>query len=66
MALKVLVAALLVVPVLTACSDRFRDPCGYVRSTTTTLRTKNKALGWVPPSTIYYGPSTEPRMVEKC
>lgn len=66
MVLRLLVAALLLAPVLTACSDRFRDPCGYVRETTTTFRTKNKALGWVPPSTIYYDLSTEPRIIEKC
>ena len=66
MALKLLVAACLLVPVLVACSDRFRDPCGYVRATTTTMRTKNKALGWVPPSTIYFDSPIEPRVAQKC
>lgn len=66
MALKLLVAACLLVPVLVACSDRFRDPCGYVRATTTTMRTKNKALGWVPSSTIYFDSSTDPRFAKKC
>lgn len=67
MIVKIVAVVLLLAPVLLACSDRFRDPCGYVReATTTTFRTKNKALGWVPPSTIYYGPSTEPAYAEKC
>lgn len=66
MILKLLVAALFLAPVLTACSDRFRDPCGYVRATTTTMRTKNKALGWVPSSTIYFDSSTDPRVAQKC
>jgi hypothetical protein len=59
--IRLLVAAIVLIPMLVACSDRFRDPCGYVRpaTTTTLVRTKNKALGWVPSSTIYYGFSTE-------
>jgi hypothetical protein len=61
MVLRLIVAAIILGSVLVACSDRFRDPCGYVRNTTATtlIRTKNKALGWVPSSTIYYGFSTE-------
>lgn len=69
MVLKLLVAGLIVmVPLLTACSDRFRDPCGVARpaTPTTAYRTKNKALGWVPSSTIYFGPSTVPAVAQKC
>jgi len=59
---RLILIAVIFGSVLVACSDRFRDPCGYVRSaaTTTVVRTKNKALGWVPSSTIAYGFSTEP------
>jgi hypothetical protein len=62
MVLRLIVVAIILGSVLVACSDRFRDPCGYVRSaaTTTVVRTKNKALGWVPSSTIAYGFSTGP------
>lgn len=68
MVLKLLVAGLLLMlPLLTACSDRFRDPCGVARPADTTVyRTKNKALGWVPSSTIYYGPPIEPAVARKC
>lgn len=55
---QIAAAALVLISILTACSDIYRDPCGYVRQdavTVTTLRTKNKALGWVPTQTTTYG-----------
>jgi len=39
---------------LTGCTDRYRNPCEAAAPTTTPIRTKNKALGWIPPSTIFY------------
>ena len=49
-----LTAALLTATALTGCTDRYRNPCEAAAPTTTTIRTKNKALGWIPPSTIFY------------
>jgi hypothetical protein len=49
-----LAAALLTALPLTGCTDRYRNPCEAAAPTTTTIRTKNKALGWIPPSTIFY------------
>ncbi len=49
-----LAAALLTATALTGCTDRYRNPCEAAAPTTTTIRTKNKALGWIPPSTIFY------------
>jgi hypothetical protein len=48
---------------LTACNDIYRDPCGYVRTeaTTTTVRTKNKALGAGAVSGTYF-PELAPRV----
>jgi urease accessory protein UreH len=64
-----LVAVLLTLTA-TGCTDRYRDPCEAAAPTTTTIRTKNKALGWVPPSTIFYqspaAPSGFSRIIEKC
>jgi hypothetical protein len=57
MALAILTA------VLTACNDIYRDPCGYVRveATTTTVRTKNKALGAGAVNGTYF-PELAPRV----
>ena len=57
---QIAAALLVLLSVLVACTDIYRDPCGYVRPdavTVTTIRTKNKALGWVPSSTINYTPT---------
>ena len=63
-----LVAALLTATALTGCTDRYRNPCEAAAVTTTTLRTKNKALGWIPPSTIFYeSPGyNKQRLIHKC
>ena len=52
----------------TACTDRYRNPCEAAAPTTTTIRTKNKALGWIPPSTIFYeSPGYQAqRLIQKC
>ena len=70
---QIAAAALVLVSVLTACSDIYRDPCGYVRpdaAPVTTMRTKNKALGYTPSQTTTYGfeqPTAAPRtMGSKC
>jgi len=69
------IAAILLVitSLLVACTDIYRDPCGYVRpdaAPVTTMRTKNKALGWTPTETTTYGfaaPTTRARtMGSKC
>ena len=64
----VLLAALLTATALTGCTDRYRNPCEAAAPTTTTIRTKNKALGWIPPSTIFYeSPGYQKqRIIEKC
>ena len=64
----VLVAALLTALPLTGCTDRYRNPCEAAATTTTTIRTKNKALGWIPPSTIFYeSPGYQKqRIIKKC
>ena len=64
----VLVAALLTATALTGCTDRYRNPCEAAATTTTTIRTKNKALGWIPPSTIFYeSPGYQrQRIIHKC
>lgn len=61
MILRTALAALILASVLTACSDIYRDPCGYVRApgeaatvTETTVRTKNKALGAGTWTTTYF------------
>lgn len=65
-------AALILISVLVACTDIYRDPCGYVRSdavTVTTMRTKNKALGWTPTQTTSYtfqAPAQARTMGSKC
>jgi len=60
-------AALVTATALTGCTDRYRNPCEAAAPTTTTIRTKNKALGWTPPSTIFYDNQTNPnRIIEKC
>lgn len=64
-----LAAALLTATALTGCTDRYRNPCEAAAPTTTTtiVRTKNKALGWIPPSTIFYDNRTNPqRIIQKC
>jgi hypothetical protein len=49
--LRILLAVTILISVLAACDATiYRDPCGRVAATTTTMRTKNKALGWVAPS----------------
>ncbi len=63
----VLAAVLLTALPLTGCTDRYRNPCEAAAPTTTTIRTKNKALGWIPPSTIFYDRQANPkRIIEKC
>jgi urease accessory protein UreH len=63
-------AAVLLTLTATGCTDRYRNPCEAAAPTTTIVRTKNKALGWVPPSTIFYQSPGEsplfPRIIEKC
>ena len=61
-------AALLTALPLTGCTDRYRNPCEAAAPTTTTTRTKNKALGWIPPSTIFYeSPGYhKQRIIKKC
>lgn len=60
-------AALLTATALTGCTDRYRNPCEAAAPTSTTIRTKNKALGWIPPSTVFYDNRTNPqRIIEKC
>lgn len=60
-------AALLTATALTGCTDRYRNPCEAAAPTSTTIRTKNKALGWIPPSTVFYDlHPNRPRIVEKC
>lgn len=60
-------AALLTALPLTGCTDRYRNPCEAAAPTSTTIRTKNKALGWIPPSTVFYDNRTNPqRIIEKC
>jgi len=51
---------------LTACNDIYRDPCGYVRtdSTTTVPRTKNKALGAGAVNGTYF-PELAPRVTRE-
>jgi hypothetical protein len=65
-----LTAALLTATALTGCTDRYRNPCEAAAPTTTTIRTKNKALGWIPPSTIFYdnhiAANGGPRLIKKC
>lgn len=62
-----LTAALLTATALTGCTDRYRNPCEAAALTSTTIRTKNKAVGWVPPSTIFYDNRTNPqRIIQKC
>jgi hypothetical protein len=67
--IPVLSATLILTSILTACSDIYRDPCGYVRAPETTVapRVKNKALGAGPATGTYFpellpaGPETLPR-----
>ena len=62
-----LAAALLTALPLTGCTDRYRNPCEAAAPTSTTIRTKNKALGWIPPSTVFYDNRTNPqRIIQKC
>lgn len=63
-----LTVALLTALPLTGCTDRYRNPCEAAAPTSTTIRTKNKALGWIPPSTVFYDlhPRSGPRLIEKC
>lgn len=62
-----LTVALLTALPLTGCTDRYRNPCEAAAPTSTTIRTKNKALGWIPPSTVFYDlHPNRPRIVEKC
>jgi hypothetical protein len=70
---QIAAALLVIVSVMVACTDIYRDPCGYVRPdavTESTMRTKNKALGWAPPSSVVYeiqAPSSAARtMGPKC
>jgi hypothetical protein len=70
---QIAAALLVIVSVMVACTDIYRDPCGYVRPeavTESTMRTKNKALGWTPPSSVVYdiqAPSSAARtMGSKC
>jgi len=69
---QIAAALLVLVSLLVACTDIYRDPCGYVRpdaAPVTTMRTKNKALGWVPTETTTYGfaaPSAARTMGSKC
>ena len=70
---QIAAALLVITSVLVACTDIYRDPCGYVRpdaASATTFRTKNKALGWSPPSSVVYdiqAPATAARtMGPKC
>ena len=54
---QIAAALLVLISLLVACTDIYRDPCGYVRpdaAPVTTMRTKNKALGCVPTSTINF------------
>lgn len=67
MRLRAAFAAALLTATLTACTDRYRNPCEAAAPTTTTIRTKNKALGWIPPSTIFYDNRSNPnRIIQKC
>ena len=63
-----LTVALLTALPLAGCTDRYRNPCEAAAPTSTTIRTKNKALGWIPPSTVFYDlhPQSGPRLIEKC
>jgi len=70
---QIAAALLVLISLLVACTDIYRDPCGYVRPdavTVTTIRTKNKALGYTPTQTTTYGfeqPAAAPRtMGSKC
>ena len=66
---RVAFTAALLMATVPGCTDRFRNPCEAAATTTTTIvRTKNKALGWIPPSTIFYDihPRSGPRLIEKC
>lgn len=60
--------AVLLTLTATGCTDRYRNPCEATTPTTTTIvRTKNKALGWIPPSTIFYDSRLNPqRIIHKC
>lgn len=63
--------AVLLTLTATGCTDRYRNPCEAAAPTTTTIRTKNKALGWIPSSTVVYDsrtatPNGFSRIVEKC
>lgn len=67
MRLRAAFAAALLTATFTACTDRYRNPCEAAAPTTTTIRTKNKALGWIPPSTIFYDNRSNPnRIIQKC
>lgn len=67
MKLRAALGVALLTATVTACTDRYRNPCEAAAVTTTTIRTKNKALGWIPPSTIFYDTMQNPnRLIEKC
>lgn len=68
MIFRVAFVAALLISLLTACTDRYRNPCEAAAYTTTTLyRTKNKALGWVnPPVTTIYGSYNGRHVIHKC
>ena len=65
---RVAITAALLMATVTGCTDRYRNPCEAAATTTTTIRTKNKALGWIPPSTIFYeSPGYhKQRIIQKC
>ncbi len=64
---RVAIVAALLTATAAGCTDRYRNPCEAATPTSTTIRTKNKALGWIPPSTIFYDNRTNPqRIIEKC
>lgn len=66
---RVAFTAALLMATVTGCTDRYRNPCEAAATTTTTIvRTKNKALGWIPPSTIFYeSPGYhKQRIIHKC
>ena len=67
MIFRIAFVAVLFTAILTSCSDRNRLPCEAVAVTSTTMRTKNKALGWVnPPVTTIYGSYDGRHLIHKC
>lgn len=65
MTFRIAFVAVLLTALLTCCSDRYRNPCEAI-ATSSTMRTKNKALGWVnPPMTTVYG-SYGRHVIHKC